>query len=128
MSAEVVVDPASAIPPYEQIRSQLEVLVRAGQLPPGTSLPTIRQLAHDLGLAPGTVQRAYRELEGAGLVETRRRGGTVVLAAPVPRTTRSERDQLLSGAARDLVATTRGLGLDLDAAVEALRRQWAAGD
>ncbi|MFN8148846.1 MAG: GntR family transcriptional regulator [Candidatus Nanopelagicales bacterium] len=128
MSDVIVLDPSSAVPPYEQIRSQVEVLVLAGRLPAGTALPTIRQLAHDLGVAPGTVQRAYRELEAAELVEARRRGGTVVRSRSVPRTTRSQRDERLAASARDLVAATRGLGLDLDAAVEALRRQWAVGD
>ena len=44
----------------------------------GTRLPAVRQLAADLGLAVNTVARAYRELEAAGLVETRGRHGTVV--------------------------------------------------
>lgn len=124
----ISVDPSAAVPPYEQIRAQVEVLVRAGHLPPGTSLPTIRQLAHDLDIAPGTVQRAYRELEAAGIVESRRRRGTVVLEPPLETVTKQARDERLQGAARDLVAATRGLGLDLDSALEALRRQWAVGD
>lgn len=44
-------------------------------------MPTVRRLADDLGLAVNTVARAYRELEAAGLVETRGRAGTVVSAA-----------------------------------------------
>ena len=76
------VDPASAIPPYEQLRQQVTALVRAGVLTSGTRLPTIRQLANDLGLAGGTVARAYRELESDGLVTTHGRYGTVV--APLP--------------------------------------------
>lgn len=128
MSGAIVVDPSSGVPPYEQIRAQVEVLVHAGHLRPGTSLPTIRQLAHDLGIAPGTVQRAYRELESAGLVESRRRGGTVVIEPSAPRATRTEREQRLATAARDLVATARSLGVDLEAAESALRRQWVVGD
>ena len=65
------VDPQSAVPPYEQLRAQVTGLVTTGGLPPGTRLPSIRQLAGDLGLAPGTVARAYRELEAAGVVATR---------------------------------------------------------
>ena len=49
-----------------------------GRLASGTKLPTIRGLADELGLAVNTVARAYRELEAAGLVLTRRRLGTVV--------------------------------------------------
>ncbi|MEE6273697.1 GntR family transcriptional regulator [Georgenia wangjunii] len=78
MSGLVTVDLASGVPPYEQIRSQVTALVAAGGLVPGQRLPTVRDLAADLGVAVGTVQRAYRELEAGGLVESRRRTGTVV--------------------------------------------------
>ncbi|MGQ0678332.1 MAG: GntR family transcriptional regulator [Actinomycetota bacterium] len=54
------VDPRSATPPYEQLRQQVTALVRAGALAEGAGLPAIRQLANDLGLAGGTVARAYR--------------------------------------------------------------------
>jgi GntR family transcriptional regulator len=83
MSAGISVDLRSATPPYEQIRSQISSLVSAGALPSGTPLPTVRSLAADLGIAAGTVARAYKELEAAGLVEARRRGGTVI-ASPRP--------------------------------------------
>ncbi len=129
MTATVItVDPSSGVPPYEQIRGQIEVLVRAGHLRAGASLPTIRQLAHDLGIAPGTVARAYRELESSRLVESRRRGGTVVLEPSTVRASRSQKDQRLQAAARDLVAAARNLGVDLDSAEAALKRQWAVGD
>jgi GntR family transcriptional regulator len=72
------IDSRSAVPPYEQIRQQVSALVRGGVLEPGTRLPPIRQLANDLGLAGGTVARAYRELESDGVVAARGRHGTVV--------------------------------------------------
>lgn len=74
----IVVDQASAIPPFEQLRLQLTVMIEAGTLPADHRLPSVRQLANDLGLANGTVARAYRELESAGLVATNGRHGTVV--------------------------------------------------
>lgn len=74
----IVIDPASAVPPFEQLRRQLLDDVSTGALSPGTRLPTVRRLAEDLGLAPGTVARAYRELEAAGIIETRGRNGTFV--------------------------------------------------
>lgn len=128
MSPRIVVDPSSGVPPYEQIRAQVEVLVLSGHLRPGTSLPTIRQLAHDLGVAPGTVQRAYRELELGGVVESNRRRGTVVLEPSVEPTNRAQREQRLQAAARELVATARSLGVDLDSVESVLRGQWAVGD
>ncbi|MFC4554281.1 GntR family transcriptional regulator [Georgenia faecalis] len=78
MSRLVSVDLGSGVPPYEQIRGQVAALVAAGGLVPGQRLPTVRDLAADLGVAVGTVQRAYRELEADGLVTSRRRTGTVV--------------------------------------------------
>ncbi|MGC9669951.1 GntR family transcriptional regulator [Planosporangium sp. 12N6] len=74
----IQVDPASPVPPYEQVRARIATLARDGELPAGTRLPTVRQLAADLDLAVNTVARAYRELETAGLVETRGRHGTFV--------------------------------------------------
>jgi DNA-binding transcriptional regulator YhcF (GntR family) len=77
------VDTASAVPPYEQIRGQIATMIGTGVLPVGRRLPTIRQLAADLGLAGGTIARAYRELEQAGLIRSRGRHGTFVLAPPI---------------------------------------------
>lgn len=65
-------------PPYEQLRRQLVELIGSGRLQAGQRLPPVRQLASDLGLAPGTVARTYRHLEAEGLVVTRRGGGTRV--------------------------------------------------
>jgi len=61
------IDPGAAVPPYEQLRAQVTAMAASGALPVGTRLPSIRQLAGDLGLAAGTVARAYRELEQAGV-------------------------------------------------------------
>jgi DNA-binding transcriptional regulator YhcF (GntR family) len=76
----VRIDSDSSVPPYEQIRLQYAGLIASGELAAGTRLPTVRQLAADLGLAANTVARAYRELETTGLIETRGRAGTVVSA------------------------------------------------
>lgn len=77
---ELTVDPSDPTPPYEQLRRQLVDLITARLLPVGERLPPVRQLAGDLELAPGTVARAYRELERAGLLTTRRGAGTRVAA------------------------------------------------
>ena len=76
------VDPGSAVPPYQQLREQVTALVLGGGLAPGDRLPSIRQLANDLGVAGGTVARAYRELESDGVVTTHGRHGTVVEGPP----------------------------------------------
>lgn len=82
MSAQITVDLDSALPPYEQIRAQVASLISLGELAAGSRLPTVRALAADLGVAAGTVARAYKELEAEGLISSRRRAGTVVNELP----------------------------------------------
>ena len=63
----VRIDHRASGPLFDQLRTQIIDGVRDGRLPPGTRLPTVRELAGELGLAVNTVARAYRELESAGL-------------------------------------------------------------
>ncbi|WP_189333516.1 GntR family transcriptional regulator [Actinoplanes ianthinogenes] len=105
MTIQLRVDTTLPVPPYEQIRAQLAQLIEHGALPPRERLPPVRQLAADLGLAVGTVARAYRELELAGLIVSRRGGGTRVTDAPPVR-----HDQLLDLRAADYVTAARRLG------------------
>jgi DNA-binding transcriptional regulator YhcF (GntR family) len=102
------------------VRQQIADLIEAGVLSRGDRLPPVRQLAGDLGLAAGTVARAYSALESAGLVQTRRGGGTVV--AEVREPTPAERQAQLEGHARDYVAAVRRIGVEPDDALDAVRR------
>jgi DNA-binding transcriptional regulator YhcF (GntR family) len=76
----ISIDSRSATPPYEQLRVQFIGEVQSGALAAGTRIPTVRKLAEDLGLAPNTVARAYRELEADHFIETRGRNGSFVSA------------------------------------------------
>ena len=107
-----VIDATSSVPPFEQLRVQFAEQIRDRTLPVGMKLPTIRGLATELGLAANTVARTYRELEEAGLIETRGRAGSFVSAAGEPARERVRR------AAEDYAATAAGVGID---ASEALR-------
>lgn len=78
----LTIDSASTTPPFEQVRVQMLEQMQNGELASGAKLPTVRQLATDLGIAPGTVARAYKELEAAGAIETRGRAGTIVAWSP----------------------------------------------
>jgi GntR family transcriptional regulator len=82
---KIAVDLADPTPQYEQLRQQIAALVVSGELKDGDRLPTVRALATDLGIAAGTVARAYRDLEAAGQVASRRRLGTVVTTTSSPR-------------------------------------------
>lgn len=79
------IDTTSTVPPFEQVRSQLARAISTGQLKPEDQLPTVRKLAADLDLAANTVARAYRELELAGVIETRGRNGTFVAGGLSPK-------------------------------------------
>ena len=113
------VDPASPVPPYEQIRSQIATMVATGVLPEGTRLPAIRQLSSDLGLASGTVARAYREMEAAGVISTRGRHGTFV--EPARNGADDRQEQELTEAARAFAVRARQLGVDVDPALRAAK-------
>ncbi|MHB8274464.1 MAG: GntR family transcriptional regulator, partial [Dermatophilaceae bacterium] len=99
MSSVLTVTPGDPTPPYEQLRRQLVDLIEGGQLVDGERLPPLRQLAGDLGLAVGTVARTYRELEVAGLVRSRRGGGTRVVAAATRPSARERQARLATLAA-----------------------------
>lgn len=104
------IDPASSEAPFAQLHRQILTQVADGILTPGDRLPTVRRLAGDLGIAPNTVARAYRELEADGVLEGRGRAGTFVRttvtegqAAPAAASARA--------AAQKYAEATRSLGL-----------------
>jgi GntR family transcriptional regulator len=119
---DITVDVTSPTPPFEQIRAQIAGFVSSGLLRNGARLPTMRALAADLGVAVGTVARAYRELEASGLVASRRRTGTVVIApAPAPTPPAGVEE-----AARELADRAVRAGLDDEATLTLLRAALAA--
>jgi DNA-binding transcriptional regulator YhcF (GntR family) len=110
-------EPGSTTPPFEQVRAQLAAAIDDGTLEPETRLPTVRQLAAELGLAVNTVARTYRELETAGLIQTRGRNGTFVAGKP------SDARRLADAAARAFVRRIRELGIGDAEGLAIVRRQ-----
>ena len=109
----VVITDASPEPPFEQLKAGIRARVDEGALRPGDRLPTVRALATQVGLAPNTVARAYRELEAVGLLDTRGRSGTFVAGDLRERSARE--------AAAECAARMRALGVPPDRALELLR-------
>lgn len=107
----VRIDPHAARPLFDQLRTQIIAGVRDGELAPGTRLPTVRELAGQINLAVNTVARAYRELEAAGILETRGRFGTYVARA-------DPADAAMATAANTFVSAAKALGMSK---VDALR-------
>lgn len=118
ISEHLAVDPGSPVPPFEQLRQQLADRVADGTLAPGTQLPTVRGLAAQLGLAPNTVARTYRELEQGGLIRTAGRRGTVVAHPADDTSAEAERTT------DRFVATMRGLGVSGADAVRLVHRAY----
>lgn len=113
------IDTSSAAPPYDQVRSAIERAAAHGELAPGTRLPTVRALAANLGLAPNTVARAYRELEAEGLLASHGRRGTFVAEQAPASAAAAAR-----AAADDYVRRARDLGLQPGAALRLVRVAW----
>lgn len=109
----LTVDPASAAPVYEQLRDQVLRLAVGGRLLPGQRLPTIRQLAADLTVAKGTIERAYELLERDGIILRRGASGSFV-ASPIPATSSDDAHEKLRSDVRRLALAARQLGLRED--------------
>lgn len=114
------IDANSAIPPFEQLRGQISLLVASGRLRAGDRLPTIRALANQLELANGTVARAFRELDYTGVVVSRGRAGTFVAAEPSVAFEVVERQQRLDSAARQFALDAAQLDVDAADALAAV--------
>ena len=115
MSLQITINLSSGTPPYEQIRTQIIAHVSTARLKVGDRLPPIRTLASDLGVAAGTVARAYKELEAEGVVTTRRRAGTVISDEAVHAGVAAQQ------AAQAYVEKVRLLGLDDQGALDLVR-------
>lgn len=115
----ITLDPGHPSGPAEQIRAQVTALVQSGELAADAKLPPVRQLAGDLRVAAGTVAKAYKELEAAGIVRTGRANGTrvnpgQVLDAPALREVQR------------LVAAARKAGMSLEEVQGIVAVSWNA--
>ncbi|MFF3646435.1 GntR family transcriptional regulator [Streptomyces sp. NPDC002564] len=115
MTLKIDIDGGAGDAPYEQVRAQIAEQARSGALPAGYKLPTVRGLAESLGLAANTVAKAYRALEGDGVIETRGRNGTFVAAAG------DAAARAVSAEARGFAERARRLGLSQEEALAAAR-------
>lgn len=108
----------SGAPLVDQIQDQIRGLITTGIVPAGQRLPSVRQLASDLGVAPGTVAKAYRSLENEGFLSTRMGSGTRVSSSALT----TARDVVT--AASRLAAVSKRESVGLDDAIRVLRAIW----
>ena len=98
------IDSMSRQPVYEQIVDQVEQMILSGLMRPGEQLPSVRSLSLELSINPNTIQKAYAELDGQGIIYTLPgRGGFVSQNAP----------ELLAEARRSRLGTVRELAREL---------------
>ena len=107
-------------PVYVQLIEQLELALVAGEFPPGSRIPPVRELAADAGVNPNTMQRALQDLESRGLLQAQRTAGRTVTANDtVLQALRRKRAATL---ARDFLQQMHALGMTA-AEVETLLRE-----
>ena len=105
------IDHASTVPGYRQIADQIRAFLVEGALKPGDKLPTVRELAMDLGVHFNTVAGAYRTLADEDWIELGRRRGAVVLDRKTPSAPAREVGERELGRLRQLVAALRSSGI-----------------
>ena len=77
---KIFISNQSELPIYAQIKEQLKEQILNGQIPEGSTLPSIRQLAKEVGVSVITTTRAYSVLEEEGFIATMQGKGSVVLS------------------------------------------------
>ena len=113
MALWLEVDPRSGVPIYVQIVEGVRRALEVGTLQPRERLPTVRELARELTVAPNTVVKAYNELQRMGLIESRPGVGTAVVGNP-EEAVREQRIEDLYERLGTLVRDAVGLGITED--------------
>jgi GntR family transcriptional regulator len=82
----ITIDERDTRPLYQQVVDEIKGLIAAGELPEGSSLPPVRQVAADLGVNLNTIAYAYRQLQKQGLVRIRHGSGAIVTSTVLKET------------------------------------------
>ena len=111
MTPTITIDFHTSFPIYRQIAGAMRHLLVNGALQPGDQVPTVRQLAMDLGVNFNTVAQAYRILEEEGWLDLKRRRGAVVLDRRKPAAPGKERQKQAFQRLRELTAQLQSEGI-----------------
>lgn len=119
---DVNIDFSTSIPIYLQIIEEFKRQIVIGQLKPGDKVPSQRDLASKIKVNANTVQRAYREMETLGLVETLRGQGTFVCRnKDIVEGTRKE---MLTNLVDDFVRAVQALGLNQEDTLDVVKTRF----
>jgi GntR family transcriptional regulator len=124
-----ILKPHSGVPIYRQLSEQIRRMAASGQLPPGTELPSIRDLALKHAINPMTVSKVYALLEAEGVLE-RHRGKPMTVAKPAARAQSplAKRLEQLAPHVEQVALAARQLDLSEKDAVKALQDAWEKTD
>ena len=119
----IQIDKTSRVPLHDQIKEQIKGLIHAGQLKTGDQLPTMRELSIELAVNFNTVAHAYREMDGEGVISTRRGEGTFVASTPGAAEMRRIRQKKLRELINALFNETDRLGYTVEEVKQAIDEQ-----
>ena len=119
----IAVDKHSGIPVYIQLGERIRLLIRQGWLHPGDALPTVRELAVELGINANTVARVYRELQADGVLRLERGVGTSVAEAH-GGTSASDGFRELEQKALELITLARQAGMRCGELSQLIEARW----
>ena len=117
----LILNPQSGIPIYRQIVDQVKRMVTSGQLPPGSELPSVRDLAVQHAVNPMTISKAYALLENDGLL-IRQRGKPMQVAAVSKKDSQQQKEDLLTPAIENLLLVAKQLDLETDELLLLIKR------
>jgi GntR family transcriptional regulator len=123
-----ILKPYSGVPIYRQLCEQIRRMAASGQLPPGTSLPSIRDLAMQHAINPMTVSKVYSLLEAEGVLERNRGKQMTITKVQRAQAPSAKRWQQLEAPLEQLVLAAKQLELSEAEVIKALRNQWEKAD
>ena len=107
---------------FEQIKRQIEKFIETGILKPNDKLPSVRNLASDLGINPNTVMKAYQELEKQGYIYTVNKKGVFVSKDIETRKQENKRDVVV------MMTTLKNEGFSKEDIIEVLNQIYKEED
>ncbi len=119
---QIHISSTDGAPIYQQIVNQIKYLIAAGRYATGDRLPPVRKLAEQLLVNPNTVARAYRELEGAGVIVTRQGSGTTIAENGSPLA-RAEKVRILTDRIDMLLAEASQMEVPLETLLKLMQRR-----
>ena len=123
-----ILNPQSGVPLYRQLLDQVRRMVSSGQLPPGTALPSIRDLALLHAINPMTISKAYSLLEAEGLLERHRGKPMTVASQAAARPQLAGRLRQVEPLLAQVVLAARQLEITEAELAKALHRKWEESD